>query len=73
MTSFFSNPVFKYIQFEYNERVKDIMRAIEDSPGTPDEKIVIARIMAKEYLYDIAIKTLDVQQSSKWFRNAIGN
>ena len=73
MTSFFSNPVFKYIQMEYNQRVKDIMSAVEDSPGTPDEKIVIARMMAKEYLYEMAIKTLDTQQSSKWFRNAVGN
>ncbi len=73
MTSFFSNPIYKYVQMQYNERVKDIMKAVEDSPGTSDEKIVIARIMAKEYLYEVAIKTLDVQQSSKWFRNAIGN
>ena len=69
MTSFFSNPVFKYVQMEYNEKVKDIMKAVEDSPGTPDEKIIIARIMAKEYLYEVAIKTLDTQQSSKWFRD----
>ena len=73
MTSIFSNPVFKYVQMEYNKRVKDIMLAVEDSPGTSDEKIRIAREMAKEDLYEVAIKTLDVQQSSKWFRNAIGN
>ena len=69
MTSVFSNPVFKYVQMEYNQRVKDIMLAVEDSPGTPDEKITIARIMAKEDLYERAIKTLDIQQSSKWFRD----
>ncbi|UVF62338.1 hypothetical protein [Nitrososphaeria virus YSH_462411] len=65
----FSNPVFKYVKLEYNEMVKGIMKNFENMPGTPDEKIEVARKFAKEYLYFEARKTLKEQLNSKWWRD----
>lgn len=58
---------------EYNERVKDIMSAVKDCPGTPDEKIAVCRYFAKSDLRNEALKTLHEQSNSKWFRDAVNS
>lgn len=70
-TKFFSNPVYKNVQREYKTRVKEIMNNIADCIGTSDDKIEIARAMAKEELYFEAKKTLNKSLNSKWYKDMI--
>lgn len=72
-TLFFTNPVFKSIQYQYDDMIEGIMINVHDMIGTHEQKLEVARKFAKEYLYHEAKKTLYIQLNSKWWRDEINN
>jgi len=51
--------IIKYKRYEYNGLVTDIMKNLETAIGDPDDKIEIARMMAREYITNQAYEHLE--------------
>ena len=68
-----SPPIFsiiKYKKWEYNGIVTDIMKNLETAIGSSDDKIEIARMMAREYITHQAyehLKSLDWEKFSQGY------
>lgn len=62
--------IIKYKKWEYNGLVTDIMKNLETAIGDPDDKIEIARLMAKELISNDArehLKNLDWEKFNQGY------